>query len=326
MYLAMQPVRMTLRQLRVFTAVTRTGSATAAGLEIGLSQSAVSSALAELESILGTPLFDRVGKRLVANDIARSLQPRALALLEESAAFEQAARGELPRHALRIGASTTIGNYVLPPLLARFLGRHDEYRHEDHEQWASEVRIANTADICRAVAAFELDVGIVEGPSHEASLHALPWMRDEMVIVAAADDALASRREPVSPQALRQATWLLREPGSGTREVADAMLQPYLQHYLRVRVLASSGAIKRAAAEGLGLACLSRWVVQDLLDQGRLRRVRTDIPALHRQCYVVFHRTRQNTPHLAALLDLLGAQAGVPVEWTQARAALGELA
>ena len=299
----MQLARLTLKQLRVFLAVTSAGSTTAAGKQIGLSQSAVSSAVQELELALGVLLFDRFGKRMVPNDAARALENRARALLQDAVAFENAARGESHRHALRIGASTTIGNYVLPNLLATFYGR--DARSQEQESWRSEIRIANTADICRAVADFDLDVGVVEGPTHESAVHAIPWLRDEMLIVAAKDDEFARTPEPITREALRHATWLLREPGSGTREVADLMLLPHLQEYQRVRVLASSEAIKRAAAAGLGVACLSRWVVDEMLADGRLRALVTEVPVLKRQCYVVMHCARLPTPVMSEFLDVL---------------------
>ena len=299
----MQLARLTLKQLRIFLAVASAGSTTAAGKMIGLSQSATSSAVQELELALGVPLFDRSGKRMVPNDAARALENRARMLLEDALAFENAARGESHRHALRIGASTTIGNYVLPDLLASFFGGNVNQAAQG--TWRSEVKIANTAEICRAVADFALDVGVVEGPSHEPTVHAVPWLRDEMVIVGAQDDALAGMQQPLTSGVLRQATWLLREPGSGTREVADQMLLPYLGDYQRVRVLASSEAIKRAAAARLGVACLSRWVVDEMLADGRLRALATEIPQLHRQCYVVMHRARQHTPVMEEFLAVL---------------------
>ena len=299
----MQLARITLKQLRVFLAVTSAGSTTAAGKLIGLSQSAVSSAVQELELAFGVPLFDRFGKRMVPNDAARTLEHRARALLQDAVALENAVRGEPNRHALRIGASTTIGNYVLPELLAAFFGR--DAKQPAQGSWRSEVKIANTAEICRAVADFDLDVGVIEGPSHEPAVHATPWLRDDMMIVGAPDDEWARMPAPLTMEALRQATWLLREPGSGTREVTDQMLLPHLGDYQRVRVLASSEAIKRAAAAGLGVACLSRWVVDEMLADGRLRALATGIPQLHRQCYVVMHRARQPTPVMAEFLAVL---------------------
>lgn len=192
----MDVLRLTLRQLQIFAAVARCGSTTAASTELALSQSATSSAVNELERLLSLRLFDRVGKRLLLNDNGRALLPRALALLDGASGIEQMARdGMVQTQSLRIGASTTIGNYVLPKLLGQFLG---ERHHARDAAWRSKVTIGNTEAICDAVAAFELDVGLIEGPSHQASLTVTPWLQDELVIVRSPENAQVDSAQATS--------------------------------------------------------------------------------------------------------------------------------
>src|ERR1700690_532663 len=228
------PVEMshlTLRQLQIFAAVARFGSTAAAASVVGLSQSAASSAINELERMLGLRLFDRAGKRIVLNDNGRALLPRALAVLDGALGFEEAARdGSDQIQALRIGASTTIGNYLLPALLAQFLAD----RARQALSWRSSIAIGNTAEICRSVAAFELDIGLIEGPCPEPTLAVTPWMQDQLVIVAAPTHDLIERARgprgahPVPSKRLRSAVWLVREQGSGTRQATDIALLPHL--------------------------------------------------------------------------------------------------
>lgn len=299
----MNVLRLTLRQLQVFVAVAHSGSTTAASIEIALSQSATSSALNELERQLSLRLFDRVGKRLLLNENGRALLPRALGLLDGAAGIEQMAHdGSAQAQSLRIGASTTIGNYVLPRLLARFVMAQQP---GSASAWRSKVVIGNTAAICDAVAAFELDVGLIEGPSHQPALAVAPWLHDELVVVASPASALArsSRAgERVPLRTLREEVWLVREPGSGTREATDQSLLPHLRSYRRSIELGSSEAIKHAAAEGLGVACLSSWVVDEAIDAGRLCRIATTLPRLLRQCHLVVHRKKHPTPALTAFV------------------------
>src|SRR5271166_5887323 len=218
--MAVEISRVTLRQLQVFVAVARLGSTAAAAAVVSLSQSATSSAINELERVLSLRLFDRAGKRLVLNDNGRALRPRALAVLDGALGLEEAAHdGSGQIQALRIGASTTIGNYVLPAVLAQFLAD----RQRRAASWRSSVMIGNTAEVCRAVAAFELDIGLIEGPCPEPELAVTPWMQDQLVIVAAPDHELiaahaAHRRPIVATKLLRSAVWLVREQGSGTRQ------------------------------------------------------------------------------------------------------------
>ena len=303
----MDVLRLTLRQLQIFVAVARHGSTTAAGADIALSQSATSSAVNELERLLSLQLFDRAGKRLLLNENGRALLPRALALLDAAIGVEHFAReGSDQMQSLRIGASTTIGNYLLPGLLGKFLG--DGHRRETTD-WKSSVAIGNTAAICESVAAFELDVGLIEGPCHETALQVTPWLHDELLIVGAPDSAFAGpackRQAPVTLATLRESMWLLRESGSGTREATDQALLPHLHAYRRSIELGSSEAIMRAAAEGLGVACLSRWVVEDFIAAGRLCPVRTTLPTMMRQCHVVIHRDKQMTPVLRQFMAQL---------------------
>lgn len=294
----MDPLHLNLRQLQIFVAIARSGSTAAAAQDIALSQSAVSSALGAFENQIGQALFTRAGRRLALNEAGRALLPEALALIESAQRFENhATRGLAAARSLRIGASTTLGNYVLPAILARF---HAALPASD--AWQARVAIGNTAAIASAVAACELDVGLIEGPCHEAGLAVLPWISDELVVVAAPALAAAIACSPSPRSALGASVWLLREPGSGTREVTDQHLLPWLGSYRRSLELGSSEAIKRAAAQGLGLACLSLWVVEEWLANGRLVRIAEGLPAIHRQCHLLLHERRQPGAALKAFL------------------------
>lgn len=307
----MDVLRLTLRQLQIFVAVARNGSTTAASTKIALSQSATSSAVNELERLLSLRLFDRAGKRLLLNDNGRALLPRALAMLDTAIGIEQMSReGTAQAQSLRIGASTTIGNYVLPKLLGQFF---EERHHDASTAWRSKVTIGNTEAICDAVAGFELDIGLIEGPCHQESLLVIPWLQDELVIVACQGSVLARftkasgavERGPeyVSLEALRDLVWLLRETGSGTRDATDQLLLRHLRSYRRSIELGSSEAIKHAAAEGLGVACLSHWVVSDLIEAKRLCRIASPLPKMTRQCYLVTHRDKQPTRALLRFIE-----------------------
>jgi DNA-binding transcriptional LysR family regulator len=291
---------LSLRQLQVFVAVARLGSTAAASAEVALSQSATSAALNSLEQGLGVALFDRVGKRLQLNDNGLALLPRASEVLDGALAIERLAQnGEAQMLSLRLGCSSTLGNHVMPGLLARALAQP---LADTQSTWAFVARIANTADICQAVADHSLDLGLVEGPCHLPELQVTPWRRDDLVLVGAAPWP-ASRRWSVA--ALQQQVWLLREPGSGTRETTDQLLLPHVQGYRRSLELGSSEALQRAAALGLGVACLSAWAVEDAVKAGRLHILSTELPPLSRQCYRVQRRDKLMTVALQRFITLL---------------------
>jgi DNA-binding transcriptional LysR family regulator len=300
----MSTLRLTLRQLEIFRVVAENGSTAAAAAAISLSQSATSAALNELERTLELQLFDRIGKRLQLNDNGRALLPQALALLDGVGWIERwAIDREFHIGTLRIGASTTVGNYLLPAVLAGF---REKLPESVRQNWHVQVAIANTAVITARVAAFELDLGIIEGPCHDQELTVQPWREDELVVVTAANDPIIPRNNrPISLEALSKATWLLREEGSGTREIINQLLIPYLHHLRPGIEFGNPEAIKRAAASGLGMTCLSRFVVDDLLKSGVLVAPRTELPPLTRRFYLVMHQRKKRTRGLDMLIEHL---------------------
>ncbi len=281
-------MHITLRQLEIFRAIALTGSTTAAAASVPLSQSATSTALSEFERGLGARLFDRIGKRLVLNDNGRALLPFALGVLDGAQNIEKAfsADGVNLAPDLKLYASTTIGNYILPSLLASF--------RNELPAAQLDVRIGNTLDVVTAIREFSADLGLIEGPSHAADVTVIPWLEDELVIVAASGHPLAKSavRHPLTVQQLREAPWLFREPGSGTREAVELALLPHLENIHPAMTLGSSEAIKNAAAEGLGVSCLSKSVVKDLVAARRLCVLSTRLPRLTRGLALVHHRRK----------------------------------
>jgi DNA-binding transcriptional LysR family regulator len=273
-------MHITLRQLEIFTEVLKSGSTTQASLVMALSQSAVSAALTDLENQLTVKLFDRVGKRLVLNEHGRLLYPRAVALLEQA--------GEIGRlfqqgnGALRLFASSTIGNYILPEIIAAY--------RRDFPDAPLALQVGNSLDVINAVMDFRVDLGLIEGPSHNPALITQPWLQDELVVFAAPDNPLAGA--PVSLEQLADAPWILREQGSGTREIVDYLLLARLPSLKPVMELGNSEAIKHAVRYGLGISCLSRRVVAEALALGTLVTLDVPLPPLIRHLYLVRHQQK----------------------------------
>lgn len=304
-------MRITLRQLQIFGLVAREGTTASAARTLALSQSATSAAINEFERLLGLQVFDRVGKRLQLNDHGRTLLPSALAVLDGAQALERSARERTGSPgALHIGASTTIGNHVLPPLLAEFAAD----RATVPTALPFQVTIANTAAIAAQVSRFELDFGLVEGPCRGNHLAVRPWCDDVLAVVTAPTDPILHhrRRGKVTLAALRAATWLLREEGSGTREVIDQLLTPHLYRLRPGIEFGTSEAIRQAAAAGLGITCLSRCVVADALRSGALVEPETELPPLVRQFHIVTHELKRPTAGLQALMDYLMSRGTIP--------------
>ncbi|MCW3150529.1 LysR substrate-binding domain-containing protein [Stutzerimonas stutzeri] len=276
------------RQLQVFVAVARSGTVAAAAQQLSLSQSATSQSLADLEKQLGLLLFQRLGRRLQLNDLGRRLLPRAEQLLHDLAEFVEAARepqGEL-QGALVVAASATIGTYLLPPLVGRF--------SERHPATDIQMRLRNTGEVITDLLSFEADLGLIEGQCSDPRLKSEVWRHDEMLIVCAPEHPLAARGR-LDDADLQRESWILREPGSGSRAVFEAAT---LQHAERLRVrmeLNQHEAIKQALRAGFGLGCLSRLSVAGELARGELVALDSDLQ-LKRTFCLVWHPERYRSP------------------------------
>ena len=273
-------MHITLRQLEVFAEVLKCGSTTQASQMLSLSQSAVSAALTDLEGQLGVQLFDRVGKRLVINEHGRLLYPRALATLEQASEIEQLFRED--NGALRVYASSTVGNYILPEVVARY--------RRDFPSLPLELSVGNSQDVINAVSDFRVDIGLIEGPCHTAEIIAEPWLEDELVVFTAPGSPLLTG--DVTLRQLAAAPWILRERGSGTREIVDYLLLAHLPEFHLVMELGNSEAIKHAVRHGLGVSCLSRRVIAEQLESGTLVEVPVPLPPLTRTLWRIHHRQK----------------------------------
>lgn len=283
-------MHITLRQLEVFAEVLKSGSTTQASVMLSLSQSAVSAALTDLEGQLGVQLFDRVGKRLVVNEHGRLLYPRALALLEQTTEIEQLFRED--NGAIRVYASSTIGNYILPAMIAGY--------RRDFPDLPLELSVGNSQDVINAVLDFRVDIGLIEGPCHSTEIISEPWLEDELVVFAAPSSLLTTG--PVTLDQLAASPWILRERGSGTRELVDYLLLSHLPRFQMAMELGNSEAIKHAVRHGLGISCLSRRVIAEQLQAGTLSEVPVPLPRLVRTLWRVHHRQKHLSNSLLRFL------------------------
>jgi DNA-binding transcriptional LysR family regulator len=294
-------LRTTLRQVEVFVAIARRGNVTQAAAGIGMTQSAASMALADYENQLSTRLFDRIGKRLVLNEDGRVLYPKAVETLERVQEMEALFQRERRAANLRLGASSTIGNYLLPQLIGKFRAARPGSRFE--------LEVGNTRQVIDAVLDFGIDIGFVEGPCLHPDIEAIFWQADELAICAAPNHPLA-QPGAATADTLRQAEWILREPGSGTREVVDQLLMSQLGGIRLAMELGGTEAIKRAVESGIGISCLPRIALTGAVERGNLVAIPTPFLHLSRALHILLHRQKHRTEGILGLLDFCREQAG----------------
>lgn len=290
-------MQITLRQLEIFAAICQEGTITRAARRIGLSQAAASQALAELENQLRRRLFDRNGRRLKENAAGSELLPGAVEVLDRIRDIEHGA-GTLST-GIRLCASLTAGNYMLPSLMGRFARRHPGVRFE--------MEIGNTEHVIASVRRFESDAGWIEGSARDPDLRSFPWREDRLAIIAAPGHPLAGRR--ANPERLADMSWVLRERGSGTREVfEEAIGGRFRLGHVRAE-LGGIGAVKRAVMAGMGLSCLSRSAIELEVNAGQLALVHTPWLNLRRQITLLIHRQKYLDRSLRGFLTFCGVAA-----------------
>ncbi len=281
---------MTLNQLRTFLAVAESGSVRAAAEELVVTQAAVSASVAALQKSLGVALVTPDGRGLRLTDAGTSYARyarRILGLLDE-AGRAAAAAADPERGELRIAAVTTAAEQIVPGILSGFRRRHPQ----------TGVRLeAGNRDRVRGLLdrhQVDLVLGGRPEPGWDVVVHAV--RAHELVVVAAPElAAVASNHDRAAagtllPWLARQ-TWLLREPGSGTRASTDALLADLDISPLTLMV-GSNVAIRESAQVGLGVTLLSRDAVAAELAAGKLAEIGVPGTPLHRDWYLVAHPGR----------------------------------
>ena len=299
--------KITLKQLSVFVSIYQTGSTSRASEALHLSQSAVSSALTELESRLQMPLFERVGRRLNQHPNAHPIYVQAQAILGQALTLEHYHQYQAGQ--IRIGASTTIGNYVLPSLLARL--------YEVLPDANVDMYIANTQEVVSEVEQLNIDIALVEGTPRPIDIKAIEqraWRTDTLIIFAKrdsqwlADMALHNELDncyELSVNQLAQLPLLVREAGSGTRQIIDEQLLKHLPNAEVVKAIQQSEAIKHMVSADIGLGCLSQHVIETELAAGTLIQVKVAGIDLSRTWWLIWHKARHQSPIWQTFIDIL---------------------
>ena len=289
-------MRITVRQLEIFCAIYQEQTVTGAARRIGLSQAATSQSLAELENLLERKLFDRHGRRIVLNSAGRQLLPAAVQVLDRVRAIEGARARQAVQ--IRICASLTAGNYMLPPILSRFVRGHRHYLFH--------VDMGNTDQVVESLLQFESDAGWIEGLVHHPDLTAFSWREDELWVVASPQHPLAGRQ--ASPADLARAFWVMREKGSGTRAVFESAMEGKFAFAQAPIEFGGIEAIKHAVFADAGLGCISKAAVTAEWKAGRLKRVHCPWLDLRRQITVLVHREKYLDAGLQRFLEYCGIE------------------
>ncbi|MBV60511.1 MAG: LysR family transcriptional regulator [Nevskiales bacterium] len=289
---------MNLNHLAIFHAVARAGSVTGGAEALGVSQSAVSRQLAEFEARQGVSLFDRRPRGVVLTAPGRVLLDYAERLFAIRAQAELALDDLRHRRLgrLAIGASRTIGAYMLPQAFAQFT--------RDNPGIELSLTVENTETIERQLLDGRIDIGFAEGVADDAALDYTVFAQDELVLIAAPRHPLAGAGT-VQLDQLRDQLVLMHEAGSGTRAVTEQWLADRGVRLQPAMTLASTEALKQTVATGLGVALLSAQAIRMELAAGLLVRLSLDGGPFRRPLYRVLPRASTPSPALEGFLQVI---------------------
>jgi len=288
----------TLRQLRTFKTVADLNSFSLAAQRLKLSQPSISYQVKELEQILGLPLLDRLGKRVQlteAGSLLYGYARRMLDVLDEATVAIEEMRG-IQRGSLRVGASTTVGIYLLPAALGAF--------KKLHPGLVISLEIGTRERVQEQVLHNELDLAVIGPALKDPDLAIIPFLSDELVVVAPAGHALANKRG-LRLKDVAAAPFVMREAASGSRWSLEKAARKAGAKLTIAMELGSNGAIKHAVESGLGLAVISRYACALEFSSGRLVELDVRGFPIRRDWHIVHLRKRKLPTSVTAFIEFL---------------------
>jgi DNA-binding transcriptional LysR family regulator len=277
-------MKLTLRQMEIFLNVVASGHLTNVAKEMNLSQSAISMSIKELENILGRPVFDRINKKLVLNEVGRAFYKEIDPIYRKLTDIEFEFKNSENKGVIRVGASTTIVDYLMPSIICKYMSSYPEVKIVLKE--------GNTKEVAKMIEEGTIDVGFVEGFVPGANIVKEKIGVDELVVVTA-DESLAQK--PVFIDELAENRWVLREEGSGTREVFLNYIKEKVDSLNVFLELGHTESIKSILRNRSCLTCLSRISVENELKAGKLFEVPVKNFDCKRDFLLIYHKDKYHS-------------------------------
>lgn len=286
---------MTFRHLQIFITVCDKLNMTAAAESLFLSQPAVSQAISELEKHFGVRLFERLSKKLYLTKAGNSLLYYARYIIQMNSQAEKEMRLINKRNFIRIGASVTIGAYILPKLILKFKELNSENTVEVIED--------NTAKIEELILRDQLDLALVEGETTSPDLIRKSFMEDELVLICGASHRFAAMTS-VNPHELETEPFIVREKESGTRKKFEEVMAEKELSWHASWTCNNVDSIKMAVAAGLGVSVISKFAVINEVCSGQLCNKEIDGLHFNRHYKMIYHKDKYLSPAMQRFIKL----------------------
>ena len=287
---------MTIRHMLIFRSVCENGyNSTKAAEALHMTQPAVSLAIKELEQYYGVHLFDRIGRRLQITDAGKHFLQYAIHISDLFSDMETGLRDWYSKGILRIGASITIGSQFLPRYVKAFT--------EICPGLDVRVTVDQSERLEQKIMANELDCALIEGIAHDPNIVSEAYMEDHLSVICSRDKGW-KQGQVVSIEDFQRQRFLLREIGSGTREVFDRVVEQAGIHITPVWEAMSTTALVNAVINGLGIAVLPHRMILPALRQGLVCTVKVEGLSFSRNFHIIYHKDKFLTASAKRFINL----------------------
>ncbi|MGL1956820.1 MAG: LysR substrate-binding domain-containing protein [Colwellia sp.] len=281
-------MRYSLKQLAVFDAVSELGSVSLAADKLALTQSATSMSLSQLEKMLGRPLLERQGKKMKLTHWGIWLRPRAKRLLQDASNID---KGFVDQHLLSgelsLCASQTPAEHLIPELISII--------DTDFPEIRISLDVKSTQKVINGVLDYRYDIGIIEGRCDDIRLKQKTWCSDHLTVVAAGHHPFAKLAQ-VSFSQLEQVRWVLREQGSGTRNVFDSSIRQFVSNLDVWREYEHVPLLRTLVENGPYLTCLPYLDVEKSINAGNLVELNVPELKMERQLSFIWRSNMSENP------------------------------
>ena len=276
-------MKLTLRQMQIFLNVVASGHLTNVAKDMNLSQSAISMSIKELENILGRPVFDRINKKLVLNEVGRAFYKEIDPIFKKLSDIEYEFKNSENKGMIRVGASTTIVDYLMPSIICSYMSSYPDVKITLKE--------GNTKEITEMIKEGSIDVGFVEGFVSGSDIIKEKIGVDELVVVTADTNLCKS----CYIDELAEKRWVLREEGSGTREVFLEYIKEKVDDLNVFFELGHTESIKSILMNRECLTCISKISVENEIKEGKLYKVDVKNFDCKRDFLMIYHKDKYHS-------------------------------
>ena len=278
-------MKLTLRQMEIFLNVVTSGHLTNVAKEMHLSQSAISMSIKELENILGRPVFDRINKKLVLNEVGRAFHKEIEPIFKKLSDIEYEFKNSENKGMIRVGASTTIVDHLMPSIICSYMSSYPDVKITLKE--------GNTKDIANMIQEGSIDIGFVEGFVSGSDILKEKVGIDELLIVT--ENKSIANAAPMYIDELASMRWVLREEGSGTREVFLDYIKEKVDDLNIFLELGHTESIKSILVNRECLTCISKISVNKELQEKKLFQVAVKNFECKRDFLMIYHKDKYHS-------------------------------